>query len=149
MSANRGKIEGSKAMLWNMPAAESHKGEKTAQETMQGWPVREDRARGCMEMKRWGHLKQGAMCSIKPHDGSSDNSQGFDIGFSKTEITDDLDKENLLRRWRQSLDGVSLRRERRKEERKMETTGISNKTKCQKHFPPLPQHAVNKVRSTC
>ena len=39
-------------MLWNMPGAEGHEAEKTAQETMQGWPVREERARGCMEMKR-------------------------------------------------------------------------------------------------
>ena len=63
------------------------------------------------------------MGSIKPHDGLSDNSQGLDIGISKMEVTDDLDKENLLRRWRQSLDGVSLRRERegkRREKRRQQ-----------------------------
>ena len=33
-------------MPWNMPAADSQGGEETAQETMQGWSVREKRAGG-------------------------------------------------------------------------------------------------------
>ena len=46
VSIDRGKIEGSKAMPWNTPAAEGQGGEETAQETMQGWSVREKRGWG-------------------------------------------------------------------------------------------------------
>lgn len=33
-------------MPWNMPAAEGQGGKETAQETMQGWSMREKRAEG-------------------------------------------------------------------------------------------------------
>lgn len=52
-----------------MPAADGQGGEETAQETMRGWSVRE--SQGDMEMKGRGHLLQGAISFVKPHDRSS------------------------------------------------------------------------------